>query len=208
MHSITGCDTISALRGKGKWKSVQLLQSSEKYVRAIASIGEERDVSEDTFKYGVPHVPDMWEEVPKCGYAALWDPLCQRQEGWARGFAAVRVFLRLHVTRVNYSVAISKRAIVPLPVIPSSGGHGWEVDNISSVVKFVWLGSQLAPEEELELLSCSCKRAYIVDHCCCLKAALKWTDMCSVQCENTVTDDGVQYESGDCDSEGVQDWYG
>ena len=50
MHAITGCDTISALPGKGKWKSVQLLQSSEKYVRAMASIAEEREVSEDTFK--------------------------------------------------------------------------------------------------------------------------------------------------------------
>ena len=71
MHAITGCDTISALLGKGKWKSVKLLQSSEKYARAMASTGEERDVSEDTFKYGVPHVSDMREEVPKCGYAAL-----------------------------------------------------------------------------------------------------------------------------------------
>ena len=50
MHAITGYDTISALPGKGKWKSVQLLQSSEKYVRAMASIGEEREVPADTFK--------------------------------------------------------------------------------------------------------------------------------------------------------------
>ena len=71
MHAITGCDAISALLGRGKWKSVKLLQSSEKYVRAMASIGEEREVSEDTFQYGVPRVSDMREEVPKCGYAAL-----------------------------------------------------------------------------------------------------------------------------------------
>ena len=32
MHAMTSCDTISALLGKGKWKAVQLLQSSEKYV--------------------------------------------------------------------------------------------------------------------------------------------------------------------------------
>ena len=38
MHAITGCDTISALPGKGKWKLVQLLQSSEKCVRAMSSI--------------------------------------------------------------------------------------------------------------------------------------------------------------------------
>ena len=50
MHANTDCDTISALPGNGKWKAVQLLQSSEKYVRAMASIGEEWEVSEDTFK--------------------------------------------------------------------------------------------------------------------------------------------------------------
>ena len=32
VHAITGCDTISAVSGKGKW----LLQRSEKYVRAMA----------------------------------------------------------------------------------------------------------------------------------------------------------------------------
>ena len=42
--------TECALHGKGKWKSVQLLQSSEKYVRAMASIREEWEVSENTFK--------------------------------------------------------------------------------------------------------------------------------------------------------------
>ena len=98
-----------------------------------------------------------------------------------------------------------KRAIVPLPVIPSLCGYGWEVDNISNVVKFVWLGSKPAPEEVLERLSCTCKRACTVDNCCCLKAGLKCTDMYSVQCENMATDDGVHYESGDSDSEDVED---
>ena len=59
---------------------------------------------------------------------------------------------RLHVTRANYQAAIWKRAIVPLPVIPSPCGHGWVLDNISNVVKCVWLGSKPAPEEVLELL--------------------------------------------------------
>ena len=41
VHAITGCDTISTFSGKGKWKAVQLLQRNERYVRAMASIGEE-----------------------------------------------------------------------------------------------------------------------------------------------------------------------
>ena len=72
-------------------------------------------------------------------------------------------------------------------------------------MKFVWLGSKPAPQEVQEPLSCTCKRACTVDNCCCFKAGLKCTDMCSVKCGNIVTDDGVQYESRDSDSEGVED---
>ena len=38
-----------------------------------------------------------------------------------------------------------------------------------------------------------------------MKAGLKRTDMCSIQCEDMATDDGVQYESGDSDSKDVED---
>ena len=76
---------------------------------------------------------------------------------------------------------------------------------ISNVVKFVWLGSKPAPEEVLELLPYTCKRARTVDNCCCLKAGLKCTDMSSDQYENMVNDEGVQYESRDSDSKGVED---
>ena len=40
--------------GKGKWKAAQLLQRSEKYVRAMASIGEEKEVSEIPLKIRRP----------------------------------------------------------------------------------------------------------------------------------------------------------
>ena len=114
--------------------------------------------------------------------------------------------LRLHVTSANYQAAIWKRAIVPLPVIPSPHGHGWEVDNISNGVEFVWLGSIAAPREVLVLLSCTCKRACTVENCYYRKTGLKCTDSCSsIQCENMATDYGVQYESGDSYSEDVED---
>ena len=73
---------------------------------------------------------------------------------------------------------------------------GWlEVDNISNIVEFLWLGSKPAPEEVLELLSCTCKRACTVKNCSCLKAGLKCSDMCSIQCENMENDDGEQKDS-------------
>ena len=47
-----------------------------------------------------------------------------------------------------------------------------------------WLNSKPAPEEILEFLSCSCKKSCLNEDCCCFKAGLKCTDMCSVQCDN------------------------
>ncbi|CAH3154442.1 unnamed protein product, partial [Porites evermanni] len=108
IHAITGCDTISAFSGKGRWKGVQLLQHNERYVQAMASIGDEWVVSEEAFKAMEALVSVVWKEVR-------------------------------------------------------------QLDNISNVVKFVWLGSKPTPEEVLELLPCTCKRACTIENCCSLK---------------------------------------
>ena len=71
---------------------------------------------------------------------------------------------------------------------------------------FTWLGSRPAPEEVLELLACSCKRACDAS-CCCVKAWLKCKDMCTLcSCENRedVGDDDELYcdeEDDDCEDD-------
>ena len=195
IHSITGCDTISAFSGKEKWKAVQLLQRNEKYVRAMASIGEEWAVSEATFKDTEALVCQLYGRKCQSVDVLRYEIHCARGgKVEPEALPPCESSLRLHVARANYQAAIWRKAIVPLPVIPSPHGHGWEVDNTSNVVKFV-----------LELLSCTCKRACTIENCCCMKAGLKFTDMCSIQCENMATDDGIQYEGNDSDSEDVQD---
>ena len=67
VHAITGSDTISAFSGKGEWKAVQLLQRSEKCVRAMASIGDKWEVFEDTFKDTKALVCQIY-----CGSAEVW----------------------------------------------------------------------------------------------------------------------------------------
>ena len=155
MHSITGCDTISALHGKGKWKSTselwQVLGRSGKYLRIPLKIWRPSCVRYTGRGAKVWICCAMRSIVPKAGR------LSQRLCCSASRFTTSR-------NKSKLSSSNLEKAIVPLPVIPYPGGHGWEVDNISNVVKFVWLGSQLAPEEEQELLSCSCKRACTVDN--------------------------------------------
>ena len=172
----------------------------------MASIGEEWAVSEETFKDTEALVCQLYGK--KCqGVDALCNAIhCARGRSVEpEALPPCESSLRLNVTRANFQAAIWRRANVQLPVIPSPHGHGWEVDNISNFVEFVWLGSKPAPEEVLELLSCTFKRACTVENCSCLKAGLKCTDKCSIQCEDMENDDGVQYESGDTDFEGVAD---
>ena len=93
----------------------------------------------------------------------------------------------MHITRANYQTGIWRRAIFSLPEVPLPGGQGWEIAEGEITVK--WLNSKPAPEEISEFLSCSCKKSCLNEDCCCFKAGLKCTDMCSVQCNNIASDD-------------------
>ena len=187
VHAITGCDTVSAFSGKGKWKAIQLLQRNERYVRAMASIGEEWEVAEETFRDTEALVCEMYgKKKSKSADLLRYEIHCARGgKVEPEALPPCQSSLQLHITRSNYQASIWRRAIDPRPEIPSPHGHGWVVDNTTKAVEFVWLGSKPAPEEVLELLD-----------------GLKCTDMCSVQCDNMATDDElVAYESGDSDSD-------
>ena len=91
-----------------------------------------------------------------------------------------RSSLKLHVTRANFQSGIWHRAIFPSPDIPCPSSHGWEVSANSINIK--WLSSKTAPEEVLELISCTCKRSCTTSDCSCWAAGLNCTDMCTLQC--------------------------
>ncbi len=205
VHAITGCDTISAFSGKGKWKAVKLATRNQAYVRAMSAIGQEWTVSEETFKDTETLICQLYGK--KCQSVDLLRYEIHRAKGGKvepQALPPCQSSLRLHVTRANFQAAIWRRATVPCPVIPSPEGHGWKVNNKSNEIEFVWLGSKPAPKEVLELLSCTCKRTCTVRDCCCLKAGLKCTDLCSIQCDNMATD----YDDACCtdsDSEDEED---
>ena len=93
-----------------------------------------------------------------------------------------RSSLQLHVLRANYQAAIWRRSLLANTSISSPNGNGWKVSN-NGEITIEWLGSKPAPEEMLELLSCSCKKKKDCseDSCCCRNAGLKCTDMCSLK---------------------------
>ena len=71
----------------------------------------------------------------------------------------------------------------------------------SSAIEFIWLGFKRFSEEVLELLSCARKRRFTEDACCCLKAGLEYTEMCSSKCGNMTSEDDETVLNSDCDDE-------
>ena len=74
----------------------------------MARIGEEWAISEETFKYTEALVSTVQKELPECGGAA-WDPLRQRRESQATGYAAMRV---ISAICFEGQAAILQRAII------------------------------------------------------------------------------------------------
>ena len=188
-HALTGCDTVSAFSGKGKWKPLQLIMKNNNYVKAMMTIGDTWQVSDDTFNAVEQLVCHLYGKNIQNVDLLRYDLYCAKGgKVEPEALPPCRSSLRLHIERANYQAAIWRRATTALPVIQSPHGHGWKVSESANTVEFVWLGSKLAPEEVLELLSCTCKRSCTVEKCCCLKAGLKCTALCTLQCDNMATD--------------------
>ena len=118
ISAITGCDTIFAISGNGKWNIVQLLKRNNRCVPAMASM-EEWAVSRET------------SEETKALMCQLYGKKCQSVDvlhyeiHGARGgkvepepLPPCKSPLRLHVTSANYQAATWRRATNPLWLSP------------------------------------------------------------------------------------------
>ena len=198
---------MSSFAGKGKTKAFKLLKDNPKYVRAFMLLGRSWDVDDELFDVLEEFVCDLYGKKGRLSSVNL----LRYQLHCAKGgnvepelLPPCQSSLKLHVSRSNYQAAIWRRAIVALPDTPSPHGQGWEVTTQGDI-SIKWLGSKPAPEEVLEMLACVCKKSCTIERCCCLKAGLKCTDMCALQCTNMVTEDEV-YNDNDDDDENEGDY--
>ena len=92
--------------------------------------------------------------------------------------------LELDAKRANYQAAIWRRSLQPQPVVPSPNGQGWSVDSSNSIT-VNWLTLLPAPQQLLELVSCSCKKGCSTGLCSCCRNGMPCTDVCQcVDCTN------------------------
>ena len=93
--------------------------------------------------------------------------------------------LRLHILRANYQAGIWLRALENFIYAPAPDGHGWTIND--GQLNILWMTCKPAPEEILELISCTCKKCD--QSCTYAQHKLSCTDACKCShCENISED--------------------
>lgn len=201
-----GCDSVSSFAGKGKTKAFKLLKGSSRYVNAFMALGDSWIIDDGLFDVLEEFVCDLYGKKTSSSVNLLRYQLHCAKGGSVEPelLPPCRSSLELHIRRANYQAGIWRRAITALPDNPSPRGQGWEVTDDGSI-NIKWLSSKPAPEEVLEMLACVCKKSCTIASCCCLKAGLKCTDMCSLECDNMAVADEMD-NTFDIDEDGEDDF--
>ena len=113
IHALTGCDTVSAFCGKGKWKAIQLFQKKSEYLQVMARIGETCDLSEEVFRAKEAFVCNLYgNEVDSVDLLRYKLYCAKGGKVEPEALPPCQSSLRLHVKRSNYQAAIWRRALI------------------------------------------------------------------------------------------------
>ena len=89
--------------------------------------------------------------------------------------------LYLHIQRAHYQSFIWKRAHVPKPIIPEATEFGWEMTD-AQILKPILMSKDDISNDELKIISCSCKTECKTNRCKCRKNNLPCSLYCGKNC--------------------------
>jgi hypothetical protein len=205
LHCFTGCDSVSAFRGKGKIKAQSLLEKHPEFVDCFASLGVDWVVSQDLLcelerfvclLYGYPtqtSINDVRYQVFK-GKSSSEAAMPPNQD-----------CLIQHSQRAGYQAAIHRRCLDSLIEAPSPVEHGWILQD--DQLAFRWMTMPPVPATITDFVHCNCKMTSCKDgRCSCKRANLPCTDLCGCcDCCNAdteeMTEDEVSEDPSSSDSE-------
>ena len=201
-HALSGCDTTSCFKGKGKTKALNILQNNSDSLQPLSKLG-------DTF-------PPTGEVIDCCEkyICQLYEPNGEESD---INLLRFRLFcskglendklppckdsLMMHIKRANYQCALWKQATEKYPCIPSPTENGWVKE--SNGLKPVFMTQEAVPKHLVELTVCHCKTSKCaMKKCRCVKNNLKCTSSCSCRksvCQNVDQDSSDESEESGTD---------
>ena len=139
LHAFSGCDTVSAFKGKGKIKPMKLLLKSSSFCQVLAQLGEQWDVTDELISgmekcvcavYGgkknkVTKVDELRHFLikSKCEESISGSTIKNID---LSTLPPSKACLEQHIRRANYQTRIWKLANVGIYELPKPWqGHGW-----------------------------------------------------------------------------------
>jgi hypothetical protein len=166
LHAFTGCDSCSAFKGVGKVKPIKVLLKHPKFTTIMEKFGERWDTSAELVNeveevtcalYGKTRFKSVNELrhfllKAKCGNTERIDHTKNIDFGT---FPPCRDSLVEHVNRVNFQVAVWKRAHIALPEVPNpSPNHGWIWQD--NILEPLWTRGDILPQRLVDILDDRC----------------------------------------------------
>ncbi|KAL2089326.1 hypothetical protein ACEWY4_014014 [Coilia grayii] len=161
LHGFTGSDTSSAFRGKGKLVPVKKMLKAPKFVPMLAKLGDNWTVSEDLIDDLEAFTCAMYGDNTTAGKVDALrlnriNKLCTKQGKSIpvnvdmSSLPPCQKSLTQHIRRVNFQVAVWKRASIAHPMIPSAvQGHGWLMTD--NGLQPLWYEGESHPENLQDL---------------------------------------------------------
>ena len=202
MHALTGCDTVSALSGKGKKSAVQLLRQSDQHTVALSRLGSDYDLTPDVFAGCERFVAALYKHPEEKKIDVVRYRVFCSSSGQSSSLPPTQDDLFKHCQRAAYQAAIWKRSCEAKPNVPHPRGHGRCVTSAGNL-EVQWMDRKPAPDELLELISCGCSTGCISRACSWKGHGLRCTDMCKCgdKCENRpeVIPDVIEEDDSDAE---------
>ena len=182
-HALSGCDTTSGLKSKGKrlWWTTLLKQTQViGLLNKIANgpFDELDDTDQDLLEMFVCRLYDPKSEITDVNRLRL-TMFSQKYQDLQR-IPPTRDAWRLHVQRSLYQASIWATSHIAWAPFPDPCSYGWREENNKLVP--VWTTVGLASEVFNLKVKCTCKRS-CKPPCKCKKEGLACTGLCKCKCD-------------------------
>ena len=207
-HSLTGCDSTSALFRVGKTKAWNGITKNQAHLNHLAEIGQSPDIDEQIATNAEVFICSLYDAAkksPKTSDEARYLMFCQKTKNNLL-LPPTSDSLKQHIARANFQSYVWRRALVARQDLPSPVGYGWKLED--NELCPLLMTKPAAPKSILELTNCKCSTtSKCSKNCSCSNNGLACTEACICMADDSCSNPNKPclYESDEDDEESEDD---